>query len=68
MAKEDARKAVNARVDAHDQQDRALADRLGRIDPGAGIQNKIPLRVKSEVVSPNERRETIVKKISDGNF
>jgi hypothetical protein len=62
MTKEHVRASVNARIKTHYQQDQELADRigLGKVDPNSGL-NKIPLRVKSETVSPNERRETIIK-------
>lgn len=46
----------------HAAQDRQLAANLGisNVDPKGNINSKIPLRVKSEVVSPYERKETLV--------
>jgi len=74
MSKDNVRDSVKARTDLHEQQDQELADRLGvgkvsafgvgKIDPQAAIDSKIPLRVISEPdpTMPKGRRETVVKK------
>lgn len=58
----------NDALDQHAQHDRELAERVGidRIDPKAGLDSKIPLRVQTEVVSTHERRETIVANKPNG--
>jgi hypothetical protein len=59
MARDITRDAADHTIKTHYEQDQELAARIGKVDPNAGL-NKIPLRVKSEIVSTHERRETIV--------
>jgi hypothetical protein len=52
--------------DLHAQHDRELADRVGNIDSAANLNSKIPLRIKTDVVSSHERRETLIPNTTKG--